>query len=285
MKRYVKFLLPVLLLGVAYLCLPSQAPGEDEAFSFAVFSDNQPVKEGDPQPEIFKAILKDMSGERPAFAVSVGDSIAGTTSMEKLEKQFKEYRSTVQSIYDGKVYQTIGNHEVGWNRKREEFFKKELGPLYYSFDRGPAHFIVLDSYLVGEECRIAGEQLAWLKKDLAESPAEFKFVFLHAPLFPVDGQMGKSMDKFPVERDALHKLFAENRVTVVFSGHEHLFNQSTKDGVRYIICGGGSNLIFPSFFGTGGFNHYLLVNVNTGKVKIKVIKPGFNGKSREEQTL
>lgn len=285
MRRYIKFLLPILLLAAAFLCLPMQAPGEDEAFTFAVFSDNQPLKIDEAPPEIFKAVLKDMSDAQPAFAVSVGDSIAGASSAEKVEKQFREYQDAVRSIYGGKVYQTIGNHEVGGNSKRQEFFLKELGALYYSFDRGPAHFIVLNSYVVGQECKIAGEQLEWLKKDLSSSQAEFKFVFTHAPLFPVDGQMGKSLDKFREERDALHALFAENRVTAVFCGHEHLFNQNTRDGVRYIICGGCSNFIFPSFFGTGGFNHYLLIDVGAGKFQIKVVKPAFNGKPREEQVL
>ena len=53
---------------------------------------------------------------------------------------------------------------------------------YRSFDRGGSHFIVLDTEMPGQASRIAGEQLEWLKNDLASADGAWHiFVALHRP--------------------------------------------------------------------------------------------------------
>jgi hypothetical protein len=86
----------------------------------------------------------------------------------------------------------------------------------------------------------------------------YKFVFLHRPPFPTTSGFNFSMDKYKTDRDALHKLFVENKVSAVFSGHEHLFSRSSKDGITYVISGGGGQSLLSFWSQDGAFFHYII---------------------------
>lgn len=255
---------------------------DDRPFTFAVFGDNRPDSIGKGQPAIFKEILKQVDTLSPAFAVNTGDCIYGAPTLKQIQQQYKEYKDTVSSLLRTKVYLAIGNHEVRESKLCQDFFQKELGSLYYSFDFGNSHFIVLDSEVIGQAHRITGEQLEWLKQDLFKSrAARHKFVFLHQPLYPVDGHMGRCLDKYPEERDALHRLFVRNRVTAVFAGHEHLFHSERRNGVWYIITGGAGAPLYPSYKLEGDFHHYVIVSIDGDKLTVKAIRLGEDGKPDE----
>ncbi len=278
-KLFAIFALLVLLnAGSAHTASAAQQP----VFTFTVFGDNQPPQATASQPVRFRELLARMKTLSPDFAVCTGDSIYGASSLARLRLQYKDYTDTVVSLFGGKVYQTIGNHEAFGTKSSQEFFQKELGSLYYSFDKGDSHFIVLDGDVNGEEGKITGDQLAWLKDDLYKARAAgHKFVFLHRPLYPVGGHTGSSMDTSRVDRDALHGLFARNRITAVFSGHEHLFNAQKRNGVIYIISGGGGGELYPSFSGEGDFPNFVLVKVAGDKVDMTVVKMPYRGKPEQ----
>jgi hypothetical protein len=67
-------------------------------------------------------------------------------------------------------------------------------------------------------------------------------------------------------------LFKRYKVSAVFAGHEHLFDDRVKDGVRYMIVGGGGAPMAKSA-DQGGFYQYVVVNVNKSDVAIDVISP------------
>lgn len=255
---------------------------DNRPFTFVVFGDNRPGSIGKGQPAVFKKILRQIDALDPAFAVNTGDCIYGAPTLKQIEQQYKEYKNTVSSLLKTKVYLAVGNHEIRESKLCQDFFQKELGSLYYSFDFGNSHFIVLNSEVVGQAHRITGEQLEWLKQDLFKSrAARHRFVFLHQPLYPVDGHMGRCLDKYPEERDALHRLFVRNRVTAVFAGHEHLFHAEQRNGVWYIITGGGGAPLYPSYKLEGDFHHYVIVSIDGDRLSIKAIKLGEAGKPDE----
>ena len=76
----------------------------------------------------------------------------------------------------------------------------------------------------------------------------------------VDGHRGDSLDRYPRFRDTLHQLFVQQNVTCVFEGHEHLYNRQERDGVVYVITGGGGAPLYANEL-KGGFYHYLRVDV------------------------
>lgn len=257
----------------------SAGPAE---FTFLVVGDSQPHRPNAPQTEVFKKLVKRMDTLNPAFVVHTGDAIYGAWSLDGVRAQVMDYREAIAPLR-AKVYRTIGNHEIQGQKANQAFFEKELGGLYYSFDHEGSHFIVLNCSIIGEERRIAGKQLEWLREDLRKAQtARHKFVFLHMPLYPVDGHGGKCIDSRPAERDALHKLFMLNRVDTVFSGHEHLFDEHPRNGVRYVITGGGGGPLWPSYKGTGDFHHFIIVRVKGDAVEMKGYRPAQRGRPEEE---
>lgn len=273
---------------IALLIMLTAAPiGADEAtspgeFTFAVVGDSQPPRPDAPQTEVFKKLVKRMDALNPAFVVHTGDAIYGAWSLDGVRAQVTDYREAIAPLR-AKVYRAIGNHEIQGQKANQAFFEKEVGGLYYSFDHEGSHFIVLNACIIGEERRITGKQLKWLKEDLRKArSARHKFVFMHMPLYPVDGHIGACLDAHPGERDALHRLFMLNRIDTVFSGHEHLFNEQTRNGVRYVITGGGGGQVFPSVKGQGDFHHFVIVSVRGDQVEMKGFRPAQRGHPAEE---
>ncbi|MFN3481361.1 MAG: hypothetical protein ACK415_13380, partial [Thermodesulfovibrionales bacterium] len=59
----------------------------------------------------------------------------------------------------------------------------------------------------------------------------------------------------------------------VISGHEHLYSETIKDGIRYIITGGGGSPFYQSARG-GGFFHYIVINVRGEDIRYDLMVPG-----------
>ena len=140
------------------------------------------------------------------------------------------------------LHLTPGNHDIRGEQSLSvylHFFQKP----YYSFSDGDTLFIFLNTELPGEEERIAGEQLAWLKAEL-EKPFKYKFVFLHEPLYPL--LSGHGLDRYTEARDNLHHLFVTKGVSLVVSGHDHIYGRTTKDDILYVTAAtlGGSLPLF-----------------------------------------
>ena len=266
-------LLLVAIAGIVYAAAQGLPP---QPYVFAVFGDNRPASPDLSPPDAYRTVLKKMDSFNPAFAVNTGDCVYGSWNPLTVKAQYEKYSQVTKDNLRAKVYLAIGNHEIGGNPVNQVFFAHELPGLYYSFDHGGDHFIVLDGDVIGQTNKVTGDQLEWLKEDLQKArAARHKFVFIHRPLYPVDGHMGQCLDKYPKDRDALHSLFVRNRITAVFQGHEHLFNLQTKNSVRYIITGGGGATLYPSFEGKGDFHHFVLVTVTGDKIEMKVVKPAI----------
>ncbi|MHB1000885.1 MAG: metallophosphoesterase family protein [Armatimonadota bacterium] len=250
----------------------NSAEHSGDQYTFAVFGDNRPDDPGDPQPKVFTEILKSIRARNTIFAVACGDSINSMSDV-MFRAVYDEYANMIKSLYDAKVYQVIGNHDIEGSSTRQNFFKEKNGGLFYSFDYRNSHLTVLDSEIIGQEARITGDQLDWLKDDLRKSSgADHRFVFIHRPMYPADGHTGRCIDMYPAERDTLHRLFTDNKIDIVFTGHEHIFYDRKKDGVRYIITGGAGSLLYKSVDGTGSYHHYVLIHINGDKISLEVVK-------------
>ena len=75
------------------------------------------------------------------------------------------------------------------------------------------------------------------------------------------------------------RLFVENGVSLVVSGHDHLYNRSTKQGITYVIAGGGGGqLSFSSE--NGNFFHYITATRSNGGYSFTV--KDMDGKKRDQ---
>ena len=251
----------------------SSVPGEAAGASFAVFGDNRGGKDGS-QPAVFPRVVAAMAARNPEFVLATGDYIYGASSERGLRDQWNRFFAAMAPLQkQRRVYfvPAPGNHDVPGTLGRRlfmEYFRR----TYFSFDWGGSHFIVLDTEMPGQESRIAGDQRIWLKRDLAAAGEAWHiFVALHRPFYPVASHRGDSLDLYPTERDGLHQLFARHRVTAVFAGHEHLYNRQQRDGVEYIITGGGGAPLYAKP-DQGGFHHFLSVKADRLGYRIDIVR-------------
>jgi len=244
-------------------------------FNFVVLGDN---RSGD---EVYRNLISMAMEQKPDFIINTGDQIETPGNREQWAN-FWELSKVVTVPY----FLTVGNHDSHPKvMGSERAYKEQVDlPLYYSFTAGNSLFIVLDSYIGGEEKKITGKQFKWLEGALANSKAKHKFVFLHHPLYTdteqgIGRHVGSCLDKFPEDRDRLQALFVTWKVTMVFAGHEHFYLRKTVDGIPHVITGGGGATLYAKDE-DGGFYHYIFVNVDGDKVNAEVVD--INGKIRDK---
>ena len=133
---------------------------------------------------------------------------------------------------------------------------------YYSWEWGNALFIVLDPFWFTQSERgrrdnwkrtLGAEQYQWLKRTLEASQTHFKFVFIHhlvggadnqcrggaeaAPFYEWGGQNADGSEGFKQNRPGwpapIHQLLIENKVNIVFHGHDHFYAKQDLDGIVY----------------------------------------------------
>jgi 1,2-diacylglycerol 3-alpha-glucosyltransferase len=138
-----------------------------------------------------------------------------------------------------------------------ERFYRHFGPYFFSFHLKNAYFIFLDS--TGQTSWKS--QTRWLRQELALSGKfKYRFVFLDHSLFPMQGAEPDDNDyvlEYKLSQN-LQRLFAEHRVTAVFSAGYPVYHERLVQGVRYFVAGGGGGLLL------GQKNHYQFVKVHVG---------------------
>jgi hypothetical protein len=138
---------------------------------------------------------------------------------------------------------------------------------YYAFEWGDALFVVIDPYWHSPvpvdhgvpgvdktkdpwQATMGDEQYVWFKNVLETSRAKYKFVFEHHVLGTGRGaaaivhtyewggynRNGTAYEFSSMRRNwvkPIHQLMNDNKVTIFFSGHDHLFAREKVDGVVY----------------------------------------------------
>jgi len=246
-------------------------------YSFIVLGDN---RSGD---GVYRNIIARAMERKPDFIVNVGDQIPDPGDGDDWDR-FWELSKPITVPY----FLTVGNHDVN-SRKSEQIYQEQVdlpgNELYYRFRVGTASlFIVLDSYLTGEQKKITGDQYQWLKNTMNGAP-EHIFVFLHHPLYGNKEQgshYGRSVDQYPAERDRLQELFSTHGVDGVFAGHEHMYHRQKEGVVTHIITGGAGAPLYAKDE-DGGFYHFIHVTVDGEKVSGEVVDS--KGKVRDRFAL
>ena len=267
----------IFLLSWAFLFLPfllhagsikdvsqsvKQVQSVERPFQFAVLGDN---RDGE---KVYTQLIKDIVERKPNFLIHLGDMIPNPHEREW--QAFFEISKQMNLPF----FPVAGNHDVGTTKRGAEIYRKQFslpeGKTYYAFRAGKILFVILDS----EEwnARIIKDQRSWLEDTLSSSQETFKFVFLHRPLFPPKNSLktGRALDKYPIERDDLHRLFVKTGVKAVFTGDDHRYNRTVKDGILYLISGGGGAPL-TAFRESGGYFHYIWISVQKQKVEGDVV--------------
>jgi 3',5'-cyclic AMP phosphodiesterase CpdA len=127
---------------------------------------------------------------------------------------------------------SLGNHDRPENVDYP-FFNMN-GQRYYSFVRGNARFLALDT-----SRGVDPKQLAWIESTLRDAREEWKIPFFHHPLYSNAARHGSSVDM----RVLLEPLFIKYGVDVVFSGHDHVYERiKPQKGIHYFVSGAAGQL-------------------------------------------
>jgi predicted phosphodiesterase len=144
-----------------------------------------------------------------------------------------------QLMFEIPLYPALGNHEGSGDLYVDVFDLPSNTPSperYYVAHYATALFIVLDQYT--NAFSIGSPQYNWLEGVLsatASDPSIFhRIVLLHHGPFD-SGPHGSNM----TVRDNLTPLFEQHGVDIVFTGHDHCYERSTVEGVKYVVTGGG----------------------------------------------
>ena len=232
-----------------------------DSFEFLTIADIQGMIQSmyDESHEAVSALLKDERVNGYDFILNAGDMCDNGKNFGQWGMALNTYQDLTINT---SVFFTSGNHEnnTGAMARYFNYTEKKDGNVqaisgeYYSFDYANAHFTVLDTNDATSD-GLGAEQLAWLKNDLANTNAKWKFVLMHKSLYSAgshafDGEV-------IAMRTQLTKLFSENGVNVVFGGHDHTYTETylvdkdgkvvdktdgkgvryTGDGVMYITLG------------------------------------------------
>lgn len=228
--------------------IPIYPIGNPYHFRFFVVGD---TREGD---EIFKNIIEHANKKKPLFTFHGGDLVS-----EGKEEEYAHLLTLINEL-EVPLYVTPGNHDIRSNGR--PIYGAIFGPAYYSFTYGNIHFIVLDSSTGG----LDDAQYGWLEEDLKNHQVETIIVFTHVP--PFDPRPGESHAfNSPDERDVFLDLMKRYGVDRVYASHIHSYFREEKEGVPYVISGGGGAYLVSS-----GFYHYIDVEVDGGEIREKVVK-------------
>jgi hypothetical protein len=173
----------------------------------------------------------------PAFQtlnVNVGDWVSADSSTawtsEWFATSYTNLRTQDANIADIGVR---GNHEGAatlWKQYWPEPFQP--GGLYWSFDYGPAHFVMLDAYTA---FGAGSAQYNWLKADLAASTKTWKFVAIHEPGWSAGGGHANNT----TFQSDLQPVLQQYGVAMVFAGHNHYYCRAMVNGIVELTLGGG----------------------------------------------
>jgi 3',5'-cyclic AMP phosphodiesterase CpdA len=271
---------PVLIVLYALLnaiaCLHKPTPSvaaspADATLAFAVLGDNRTAVSGEAPPPVYTTLLAQINASDAQFLVNTGDLVLGGTNTAAVNLELDAFFAATSALTIP-WHVSIGNHDadaITLQRLKDN----RIDPDYHAFDYGNSRFYLLNTEIPGQEAQIAGAQLAWLTQDLRTSGAKAanRFVFFHRPFYSPMIDSGKRQWGDAWNREALHKLFVENRVAAVFNGHDHLFHQRTVDGVRYVVTGGGGA---PLYDGADSekVHHFVVVTVNDRQVDIRMVR-------------
>ena len=189
-------------------------------------------------------------------------------------RQWDAWFDAVAGIIDRiPVAPLMGNHETyneDWKVREpvaylHEFAlpangSEEFAGRYYSFDYGPAHFIVLDTQTDEASDFHQGlleTQQAWFREDVRKTDKKWKIVLMHKdPLQYRIANRPERQEGFSDEGRAWMPLFDEAGIDVVFSAHLHTYRnrghiknfERDTSGPLYILTGVAGNVRYPGLW-------------------------------------
>lgn len=218
---------------------------------FAQISKEYPFFTATFTPHLFARVKQQVLTFNPTVkaVIQLGDLMQGVAGNDKLSR--KMARFSVDYLYDANLgipwILTKGNHDVSNSPGQPEAWKevvlpfierqtgKELKNGMYTYQLSDdVHFFVLEQFFSLDQNLPETEILNFLKQELLESKAKFKFLLTHQPVIPVTERCWHLFSGIRRElkderlRTEFLELLAEHQVTVLCA-HLHKYSKIERE--------------------------------------------------------
>lgn len=261
-----------------------QQDGEDNKkneFSFVVIGDSESYGQKGYNEGLLSVMAK-AKGQDLNLVFFAGDLISlSAPTVEENQKKLEGLLSSVGNYFE-KYYIAFGDKDIECgadciNLWQKLFFKKESSPeaktmLYHSFDFQGTHFAILSSSYPLEN-KIDDIQLDWLDKDLSATAKTNRIVLVHVPpvtFFQKSASTCHDMSCDLAAKEKLNQILAKNKVDLVISGHESVFDHKIEGGIDYVLAGNSGNK--PKYDGVIKDDIFSVFSVKNAEINLKAMK-------------
>ncbi|MDD5647025.1 MAG: metallophosphoesterase, partial [Candidatus Bipolaricaulis sp.] len=208
-------------------------PTAGDPVRFAVLADTQQQWEGENRlAAVGDAIATDSDAAPFDFVLHAGDLVespAGTY----WDYWFDSFDAMLLAA---PFLPVLGNHEKN-SRSYYDAFPHPPGAgqndeRWWALHWGDVAVVGLDTSATRADRII--EQQAYAEKELS-GPERHKFVIFHHPVFSSDAYHGSGYGYEKI----YHPIFVRTGVDVVLNGHAHNYERIARDGITYLVLGGG----------------------------------------------
>lgn len=207
------------------------APAPGAPISFAVLADTQWQSEGTNRLKLVgNAIAADPTPFD--FVLHAGDVVESPSSYY-WDHWFSSFD---EMLLKAPFVPVLGNHEKN-HRSYYEAFSLPPGAgkndeQWWALHWGDVVVVGLDTNV--KKATDYTAQQDWARAHLS-GPEPHKFVIFHHPVFTSDAyhSTGTFLDRI------YHPIFVETGVDIVFNGHSHHYEHIVREGVTYLVVGGG----------------------------------------------
>lgn len=225
-------------------------PMDDTHHLFTFQADVQVTSEKDIRQ--YTKYMKEMKGyvasykdKMDVFGIDCGDMVGDSSHL------FPSYlKAAAKSGLP--IFRSIGNHDMTYGGRTYEYsyskFEELFGPCYYSFNKGRAHYIVLNNnFYVGRDYQYIGyidERIfTWMEQDLKQVPkGSLVFVVAHIPTsLTKELQWNALIQDETSNAASLYELLKEYNAHLL-TGHTHFnlnvcFNPHLMEHNTASVCG------------------------------------------------
>ncbi|MHA2064926.1 MAG: metallophosphoesterase [Candidatus Thorarchaeota archaeon] len=228
-------------------------PPDDGVFTFIVYGDTRSSDET-AVSSMHTSIVSAYLQHDPEMIIHTGDLVNHGGEAY----QWPLFESSIYAVRDADIpfYSVVGNHEwytddwgvfdedysnyLDWVDHSDVVDTEGETELYYSFDWQGIHFVMLNTVEEWDDDNytLQAAQMDWLMEDLAGN-YEFIVVSFHNPMYSIRADRPDRWAQAESLRDTFHNLFIDYGVDIVFNGHDHQYYRTVRDGIQYVVTGGG----------------------------------------------
>ena len=209
---------------------PVALPNADGSLKFLAFGDFGTGEA--PQVQLVGQMTALHERFKYELVITLGDNLYGAQNARTYRMKFEiPYKPLIDAGV--KFRASLGNHD-NVNQTKYELFGMDGERFYtYKAPKQNVRFFALDS------SSATAAQIEWLEKELKSSTDEWKIAYFHHPLYSSARHHG-STDSL---RRAFEPLFIRYNVSVVMTGHDHVYERTKpQQGIIHFVAGSAGKL-------------------------------------------